>query len=267
MPVEMKEVPLDLIDRNPDQPRKAFAAEDLEDLAATFAQVGVAQPIVLKRVGDRYQIIAGERRWRAAALAMLGSIPAIIRNDLTGSKQALLMLIENVQRTDLTTMEKARYICHLKEEEQLTQEEITVALGNKTNRSAVAHYLRLLKLPVSVQQLIDDDKLGFGHGKVLCGADPELQAEIASQAAKGSWTVRQLEVYVKRNRASKKSVPASSEVAEALAKMETGASDTIGYPVSIQHSGKQNKGKVVISYASLDELDGIMSKMGYRVDD
>lgn len=265
--MEMKEIPLDLIGRNPDQPRKAFSTEELEDLAATFSQVGVAQPIVLKRVGDRYQIIAGERRWRAAALAMLETIPSIIRNDLTGSKQALLMLIENVQRSSLTTMEMARYICHLKEEEQLTQEEITIAMGNKTNRSAVAHYLRLLKLPVSVQKLIDEDQLGFGHGKVLCGVDPERQAEIGALAAKGAWTVRQLETYVKRNRSGKKSAPFNQEVADALERMESGASDTIGYPVNIQHSGKRNAGKVVISYSSLDELDGIMSKMGYKVDD
>lgn len=264
--MEMREIPPDLIDRNPDQPRKHFDPEELEDLAVTFTQVGVAQPVVVKRIGERYQLIAGERRWRAAALAMLDTVPAIIRNDLTGSKQALLMLIENVQRSDLSTMEMARYICYLKDEEELTQEEITIALGNKTNRSAVAHYLRLLKLPLSVQKAIDDGELGFGHGKVLCGVDPDRQAEIATLAVKGSWTVRQLENYVKRSSSGKKASTVNKEVADALNKLETGASEVIGYPVQIQHSSKRNSGKVTIQYGSLDELDGIMAKMGYKPD-
>lgn len=265
--MEMRNVPLDLIDRNPDQPRKAFPVEDLEDMADTFRQIGVAQPIVLKRVGDRYVIIAGERRWRAAALAQLNSIPAVVRNDLSGSKQALMMLIENVQRSELSTMEKARYICYLKEEEDLTQEEITVALGSKTNRSAVAHYLRLLGLPLPVQKLLDEGRLGFGHGKVLCGVAPEYQIEIANLAVKGSWTVRQLEQHVKRASAGKRAAKVSQEVVDALSRMERGASETVGYPVSIQHSNKRNSGRVTIAYSSLAELDGIMEKMGYRSDE
>lgn len=264
MDMELKSLPLDLIIRNPDQPRQQFSQDELEDLAGTFRVIGVGQPITVRKIGDKYMIISGERRWRAAGLAQMESIPAIIRNDLSSGKRAFFMLTENVQRKDLGPMEMARYICHMKEEEGLTQEEITVALGNRTNRSAVAHYLRLLNLPLPVQQLIDDEKLEFGHGKVLCGVDASHQLEFANMAAHGSWTVRQLEAYVKRSGKTKRASSLSKDVLDALTRMETGVSETIGYPVSIQHSGKKNVGKVSIEYGSLEELDGIMERLGYR---
>ena len=264
--MELKNIPLDRIIRNPDQPRKEFPQEELEDLAATIKDVGVGQPILVKPVGDKYMIISGERRWRASGLAQQDTIPAVVRSDYTSGREALMRLIENVQRTALSTMEMARYIRYLKDEEDLTQEKIAIALGNKTNRSAVAHYLRLLTLPMPVQQMIDAGDLGFGHGKVLCGVEPEQQTEVARMAAQNSWSVRQLESFVQKAGKRKNANAFSKEVADALARMEYGASETMGYPVKIKHSGKQNSGKVVIDYKSLDELDGIMAKIGYDSD-
>lgn len=264
--MEMKNLPLDLIVRNPEQPRKHFPEDELLDLADTIREVGVGQPIIVKPFGDKYMIIAGERRWRASGLAQKDSIPAIIRNDLLGGREALMRLIENVQRSELTTMETARYICYLREEENLTQEEVSVALGAKSNRSSVAHYLRLLNLPTQVQEMLDRGELGFGHGKALCGAAPEHQVEYAKLAAKGNWSVRRLEAFVSSARKAGGTKDGTNEVAEALARMESGASEVVGYPVKIQHSAKKNSGKVLIEYSSLDELDGIMERMGYVED-
>lgn len=264
--MELKKIPLDRIIRNPDQPRKEFPQDELEDLAETIREVGVGQPILVKPVGDKFMIISGERRWRASGLAQQDTIPAVVRSDYSSSREALMRLIENVQRTALSTMEMARYIRYLKDEEDLTQERIAAALGAKTNRSAVAHYLRLLHLPMAVQQMIDAGDLGFGHGKVLCGVAPEQQTEIARIAAQNGWTVRQLENFVRRSGNRKHDADSSKETLDALARLETGASETIGYPVRIQHSAKRNSGKVLIEYNSLDELDGIMGKIGYDSD-
>lgn len=264
--MELKNLPLDVIVRNPGQPRKSFGENELLDLTQSIREVGVVQPIIVKPFEDKYMIIAGERRWRACGLAELHSVPAIILRGLPSKQEALVRLIENAQRSDLSTMEKARYICSLQDEEGLTQQEIAVALGVKTNRTSVAHYLRLLTLPSEVQGFLETGELSFGHGKALCGIQSELQVETARMAVSQGWTVRRLESYASRARVAPAPSRANSEVAAALARMETGASETVGYPVKIQHSEKKNSGKVMIEYSSLEELDGIMEKMGYSSD-
>lgn len=264
--MELKQLPLDLILRNPDQPRKHFPEAELMDLAESIREVGVAQPILVRPYGNRYMITAGERRWRAAALAQLASIPAIVRTELSSRQESLTRLIENLQRSDLSPIEIARYVHYLREEEGLTQEQVAVALGRKTNRSAVAHYLRLLQLPVAVQEMIDNGLLQFGHGKVLCGAEPARQKLLADQVVSKKLSVRQLEALISSQGSQRKQTSHSQEVRDALARMETGASEVLGYPLKIQHSDRKNSGKVVVEYNSLDELDGIMEKIGYDGD-
>lgn len=264
--MELKHLALDRIIQNPDQPRKDFPIDQLEDLAGTYKIVGVAQPILVRPDGAKYIIISGERRWRAAGLAQLQTIPCIVRNDLTSKQESLTRLIENVQRAELSPIETARYILHLKEEEGLTQEEIAISLGSRSNRSAISHYLRLLNLPTQVQEFIENGDLQFGHGKVLCSAPKEQQLSLAASAIEKGMSVRQLENAVKTLGKERGRGGLTTEVRDAIARMELGASEVIGYPIKIEHSEKKNSGKVVVSYSSLDELDGIMHKIGYDGD-
>lgn len=263
--MELREIPIDLILRNPEQPRKTFTDEDLQDLAETIRLVGVSQPIIVEPYGNRFMLVAGERRWRSAALAGLDIIPAIIRPNIESGKKALISLIENIQRVALNPMETARYISYMKEDLDLTQEEISKALGSNTSRAGVAHYLRLLNLPLMVQRLIENNDISFGHAKVLCGAPEASRERFANETIEKGLSVRQLEKLIK-SREQPKSTTVNGEVSKAIKRMEEGASECAGYPVRINTRGEGKKGKVEISYSSFEELDGIMKKIGYDTD-
>ena len=183
-------LPIRLIDPNRDQPRRSFDEDALRELAASIEAVGVIQPIIVAEVGERYSIIAGERRYRASRMAGLDEIPAIVRN-WDEQRRLEAALIENLQRDDLNPIEEALGVKRLMEESSLTQEKVAERLGK--SRPAVANLLRLLTLEESVQQLLIEGKLSAGHARALVTVDKERQVQLANLTVQQGWSVRQLE--------------------------------------------------------------------------
>jgi ParB family chromosome partitioning protein len=259
----LQEIPLSLIEPNPNQPRVHFDEEALGELAASIRELGVLQPILVRTVdGDRYQIIAGERRWRAARRAGLATVPAMIRDvdDATSVEQAL---VENLQREDLNPLEEAAAYQQLIEDFQLTHEDVAKRVGR--SRAAVTNTLRLMQLPPSVQHLIADNRLSPGHARALLGTpDRSLQEVLARRALEESWTVRAVEDAV-REVAAKASPPAEPLRARrpslrppGLLELEELLSDHLDTRVRVTMAAK--RGKVIIEFATLEDLERI-----YRV--
>ena len=232
---------------NPLQPRRHFAAAGLEELAASMRRHGVLQPVVVTRgAGSGYYLIAGERRWRAAQLAGLERIPAVVREVEGDDDRLALALIENLQREDLTPIEEARAFHHLRSESGLSQEAIATQVGK--DRSTVANSLRLLQLPLAVQEMVDAGTLSGGHARALVAlGDGARQEEMAQRCAAGSWSVRELERRLR---------PPAKRPARAVDPDTAAAADTLslrlGTPVSIQR--RRRGGEIRIRFASEDEL-------------
>lgn len=251
---EMVEVPIDLIDPSSDQPRQAFNDHKLEELAASIRANGIIQPIVVRRNGARFQLIAGERRWRAAQRAGTAKIPCIVK-EVPDERVLELSLIENIQREELNAIEEAQAYKRLMERLRATQEEIARRVGK--DRSSIANSLRLLKLPKEVQALVEQDKLSMGHARALLALDSaDKQIALARQIASGSISVRDTERVVKAymspgsesGRATRKSSPERANVAAA----ETRLARRLGAPVKIKFSGKG--GAIEIRFSSPDDL-------------
>jgi ParB family chromosome partitioning protein len=187
---------IDLIDPSPYQPRTRFREEALEELAQSIRSSGIVQPLVARRIGGRYQLIAGERRWRAAQRAGLGRVPVIVRN--VPEEMALEMtLVENLQREDLNPIEQAHAFQLLTDEFNLTQEQVAERTGK--DRATIANAVRLLKLEEPIQQLLEDGRLSAGHGRALLAiADSQVRLELARRVARGGMTVRQVERLASR---------------------------------------------------------------------
>lgn len=195
----LDEVPVDLIDKNPNQPRVHFDEETLADLAASVREIGVLQPILVRPTGDRYELIAGERRWRAAIRAGLAVIPAIIRptDDLGSVERAL---VENLHRSDLTPLEEASAYQQLIDDFSMTHEQVATRVGK--SRSAVSNMLRLLTLPPTIQGYLADGRLSAGHARALLGTpDRAFQEQLARRAASAGWSVRAVEEAVRDRQA------------------------------------------------------------------
>jgi ParB family chromosome partitioning protein len=193
---ELLEIDTDLIEPSPAQPRTHFDEGKLEELAQSIRSNGVVQPLLLRRMGARYQLVAGERRWRAAQRAGLRRVPAVIR-DIPDEKLLELALIENIQRQELNAIEEAHAYRRLIETLGLTQESVAQRVGR--DRSFITNYLRLLRLPEDVQQLVEQEKLTMGHARALLGVDdPEIQRRIARNVIEHSLSVRETERAVKR---------------------------------------------------------------------
>ncbi len=252
-------VPIDLIRANPKQPRQNFREEDLQDLAASLRKHGVIQPVLLRPTpggGAGYEIVAGERRWRAAQLAGVHELPAIIQN--LDDKQVLqLAIIENVQRVDLDPIEEALGYSRLIEEFGYTQEALSEEIGK--SRSHLANLLRLLTLPDTVQAMVRDARLSAGHARALVTSkDP---VTLARQAIDQGLTVRQLEALVKRPVGSPKTPKPPRPEKDADTRMIEGdLSAAIGMKVSIEH-GAEGGGEMRIRYKSLDQLDNLCQKL------
>lgn len=243
------EIGLGEIDPNREQPRKRFDDEALSQLADSIRHSGVLSPILVARSGKRYTIIAGERRWRAARLAGLETIPAIVR-DWDEIKRHEAALIENIQREDLNPIEEAQGVYALMNECALTQEAVAERLGR--SRPAVANLLRLLNLPRAMQQAVIDGVISAGHARVLAGvADPKVQAALFAKTVQLGWSVRQLESMAKHAGEEKPEKPKlvlPVEYEELRDRLRTAT----GLKVSMQ--GSENKGKIVMEYASQEEL-------------
>ena len=248
-------VKISQIDPNRDQPRRRFSEDALRELADSIISVGIIQPILLRRNGSRYQIIAGERRWRAARLAGLGEIPAIVR-DWDETKRLEVALIENLQRDDLNPIEQAMGIRGLMDQCGYTQEMASERLG--MSRPALANFLRLLTLPKSVQELLVSGQLSAGHGRALVSIEsPESQEKLADHAAKQGLSVRQLERLVKELPAQEISPPKPFVATRdpAHTELERMARDAFGTKAQLLGDGK--KGKLVLQYYSAEDLQRI----------
>ncbi len=256
-------IPLADIQQNPFQPRRRFAEGPLQELAQSIRVQGLMQPVIVRPKGtDGYELIAGERRLRAAGLAGLDAVPAIVRE--ASDEQALaLALIENIQREDLGPLEEAEALQRLRDDFGLTQQATADAVGR--SREAVANLLRLLNLHPAVRRLLDDGQLDMGHARALLALPSAAQPPAAAQAVAGKLTVRQTEALVRRLLAQQRAAQRPSQQNAGQQDADTEAlarelSERLAAPVSIRHTAK-GAGRVTIRYASLDELDGILSRL------
>jgi len=253
---DMRDVPVDLIQRGKYQPRRDMDQVALEELAMSIKAQGVMQPIVLRPLSDRkFEIIAGERRWRATQLAGLDTIPAIVR-DVPDEAAVAMSLIENIQREDLNPIEEAIALQRLQQEFELTQQQIADAVGK--SRSTVTNLLRLMSLRDDVRRLLEHGDLEAGHGKALLGLPEEQQAGAASTVVSKSMSVRQTEDMVRKMLVGAKKPGAAPHRQDPdIRRLQDDLSLKLGAKVQIQHNAK-GKGKLVLTYNSLAELDGIL---------
>jgi len=257
---DLRELPVDLLARGKYQPRIDMHEDTLRDLAESIRAQGIVQPIVVRPVGKsqgevRYEIVAGERRWRAAQLAGLTTVPALVR-DIPDEAAVAVALIENIQRENLNPMEEARSLSTLVTQFEMTHAEAAEAVGR--SRAAVSNLLRLLDLPEPVSRLLESGALDMGHARALLGiASGDLMIEFAQRAAKQGWNVRETERAVRKLTDSRPKKPAVRSKDPNVRQLETQLAETLGAAVSIEPSGKG--GRVVVRYGSLDELDGILS--------
>src|SRR5690606_30577438 len=249
--------PVELIQRGKYQPRRDMHTEALEELAESIKAQGVMQPIVVRAIGEgRYEIIAGERHWRATQIAGLDKIPAVIR-DVPDEAAIAMALIENIQRENLNPIEEAVALKRLQDEFELTHAEVAQAVGK--SRTTITNLLRLIALSEEVRSLLEHGGLGLGHARALLALEADAQRVIARQMVAKGLSVRQTEALVRLHQENKNQaklkpvVPVSADIR----RLQDRLSDTLGAGVEIQH-GAKGKGKLVISYNSLDELDGIL---------
>jgi len=253
----LQELPLEWIQRGVYQPRRDINPEALEELASSIRVHGIMQPIVVRTVGiDRYEIIAGERRWRAAQLAELDSIPALIK-EVPDESAIAMALIENIQREDLNAIEEAFALQRLQQELELTQQQVANAVGK--SRSAIANLLRLLQLSEPVRLMLERGDLEMGHARSLLALDEETQLHLAREVVAKGLSVRQTEELVRKSQSTTKVVTKKVPNAE-INNLQDRLSGTIGAAVSIKQSAK-GKGKLTISYATLDQLDSIIARL------
>ena len=260
---EVFHVELSLIVPNPNQPRRAFAEAPLRALADSIKAAGVIQPIIVREVDDHFEVIAGERRWRAAKLAQLTQIPVIIRR-IDFLQRSQLALIENIHRQDLNPMERAAGYQAILQETGLTHQELATKLGEE--RSGIANHLRLIDLPDSVRHLIADESISFGHAKLLAGVDqPEEQDRLAKLVVVKQLSVRALELEIKKP-ASRSTLPSESPIPH-IVDLERRISRDLQMRAEVKQGVKGKKGKLVIHYASLDQFDELLNRLGIKVED
>ena len=258
----LRDIPVDLLQRGQYQPRVDMRQDTLENLADSIRAQGVVQPIVVRPISgkgseQRYEIVAGERRWRAAQLAGLEKVPAVIR-EIPDEAAIAMALIENIQRENLNPLEEARALDRLIREFDLTHAEAAEAVGR--SRASVSNLLRLLELSDKVKPLLEDRQLEMGHARALLGiSNAAQQFNAARQVVKKGLSVRETERLVRRiveGDSKKPAKPAATKDAD-IRRLEIEVSEKLGARVSVEHTAK-GAGKIVISYNSLDELDGIL---------
>ncbi len=263
--LEAVELDIERVVPSEGQPRKRFEEGALKELAASIKEKGILQPLVVCPAGDgSFRLIAGERRLRAAHIAGLRKVPAILKKAAAPADCLEMALIENIQREDLNPMETARAMDKLQVEFKLTQEALSEKLGKE--RATVANFLRLLKLPEEVQGCIQEEKLSMGHAKVLLGFETQARMiEAAHTAIKDKLSVRELEKLLKKNtmgtgREAVRRAALRMKDPNILA-LEERLKQTLGAKVKIKHKGKKG-GRIEIEYSSVDELQGILERMG-----
>ena len=255
-------VPIEKLQANPDQPRRRFAQEQLDELAASVKEKGIIQPLIVRSIaGGQYEIVAGERRWRAAQMAQLHDIPVIIR-EFDDTEVLEVAIIENIQRADLNAVEEAAGFKQLMDRFGHTQEKLAEALGK--SRSHIANLLRLLSLPMDVQTLVIEGKLSAGHARALITA--EDPSELAKQVVRDGLSVRATEALVKKQQDGPDKPALKSRNLNAGKDADTRAlekdlSAILAMKVTINHKPGSETGQVVLSYENLDQLDDLCAKL------
>ncbi|MBX3724354.1 MAG: ParB/RepB/Spo0J family partition protein [Xanthomonadales bacterium] len=256
---ELRELAIDALRPGRYQPRQVIAPEALEELAQSIRAQGLIQPIIARPLDGGFEIIAGERRWRAARQAGLDKVPCLVR-DVDDRATVAMALIENIQREDLNPLEEANALRRLIDEFELTHQEVAEAVGR--SRASVSNLLRLLELPSAIRTLVEAGRLDMGHARALLTL-PEAQAvRLAEQAAEEEWSVRQLEQAARQappaGGSGNRPAPASPD--PDITRLEQELAELLCAPVSIRH-GRAGKGQLVIRYHSLDELEGVLERL------
>ena len=259
----INEIAIDQIEANPNQPRREFDNEALQDLANSIKEIGIIQPITLRQIADnRFQIIAGERRWRASQLAGLKALPAYIRT-IKDENVMEMALVENIQREDLNAIEIALAYEHLLESNGMTQEKVSERVGK--SRTAITNYLRLLKLPAQVQMALQKKEIDMGHARALLALDsPALQIKLFKEILKNGYSVRKVEELVQALKSGediesgKKKIVARNQLPETFNALKNRLASFFNTKVQMTCSAK-GKGKISIPFANEEELERIMN--------
>lgn len=256
----LKNVPIDLLQRGEYQPRQSFDSAALQELAETIRRVGILEPLIARpKTAQRYEIVAGERRWRAAQMAGLDSVPCLVAN-YTDEEAIQIALIENLGRQNLNPIEEAEGIARFIEEFGYTHEEAAASIGKP--RTEVTNLLRLLKLDLRVRDFIARGELTESHGKILAGLPQEKQYDYADRTLTKHWSIRALEQAIKQDQ--KKNTTGLAQKQNAyVQRLQRTLSDHLGYPVLIDLEAER-EGHVKIRFTNLDELDGILQRVGYE---
>ena len=254
-------IPVSRIAPNADQPRKTFNAETIEELANSIREKGVLQPIIVKKKSDgAFELVCGERRFRAAMLCGLAEVPAIIK-DIADEDFLEWALIENIQREDLNPIEEAEAYQRLVEERRISQEEVAKRVGK--NRVTVTNTLRLLRLPQEVKQYLAEGRLSAGHARALLGLlSPEHQRQMAKRIVEENLSVRQVEAIVNRSNAHKRKAKSARHLSAEIVDLETRLTHFLGTQAKIYPRKNQKEGRIEIQYFSLDDLDCVLQKIG-----
>lgn len=262
---ELKQIPIEYLQPGKYQPRKDMANEALEELASSIKSQGIIQPIVVRSVGEnKYEIIAGERRWRAAQIAELDIVPCLVK-EIPDDAAVAIALIENIQREDLNAMEEAQALDRLMVEFKLTHQQVADAVGK--SRTTVSNLLRLNGLQMSVKTLLEHGDIEMGHARALLAIEGNEQSELAKQVAEQGLTVRQTEALVKKSlEVDRQSTASPKKTDPDVLRLQTQLSETFGTQVKIDHNAK-GKGKVVINFSDLTQLDGILTHINLPEND
>lgn len=267
----LRKLPVDSLSAGKYQPRKHWDEDKLAELAESIKAQGVIQPIVVREIGERggrtYEIIAGERRWRASRLAGLSEIPVVIR-EVDDRTVVAMALIENIQREDLNPLEEAQALSRLIDEFDLTHAQAAEAVGR--SRVAVSNLLRMLELPNEIRVLVETRALDMGHARALLSLAPQAAIAVARQAAELGWSVREVEHRVQQLAAGKipvagKPKPAKAKPQADIAMLERELSESLNTQVNVLH-GRTGKGRLVIHYSDLESLDGVLEKLRGKVE-
>jgi len=255
----LRHIAIELIQRGTYQPRVHFEPDALQELADSIKAQGVIQPIVVRPISaGKFEIIAGERRWRASQLAGLDEIPAVVK-ELNDQSAAAISLIENIQREDLNPLEESRALQRLIDEFEMTHQQVAEVVSR--SRATVTNLLRLKDLNEDVKHLVDERKIDMGHARALLALTGGEQSALANKVSDMGWSVRETEKQVKRvlNPPPKVS-SASGNIDPDIKRLQEQVSERLGAPVQVEHK-TNGKGRMVINYSSLDELDGILAKI------
>jgi ParB family transcriptional regulator, chromosome partitioning protein len=256
------EIPIEQIVPNPHQPRRTINSDAIAELAASLKSNGLIQPVVVRKVGSGFELIAGERRWRAARQAGFANIPAIVR-EVDRFKQAEMALVENIQREDLNAIDRAGGYKTLIEQLGLTQAELAQRLGE--DRSTIANHLRLLELAEPVRNLIQNGRISLGHAKLLAGvSNVGNQERLATLTVSKDLSVRQLETLIqaKASDAAEKDPGSTPHLRE----LEKSFTRHLGLRVQIRASRKKGKGRLIVHYSTLDEFDRLTASLGVKAE-